>query len=114
VERDLGTPAQLLLGHVPSKSERSTGLGLSHVLFVVVVLGGHDHPLCDEVGGVETDTELPNHGHVSTDGEGLHELLGPGPGDGPEVVDKVGLGHADVVVNDREHAARLVGDNVDE
>jgi hypothetical protein len=114
VENDLGTPAQLLPGRVPSNSERPTGLGLPHVLLVVIVLGGHNHFLGDEVGGVETDTELTNHGHVGPSGEGLHELLGPGPGDCTEVVDEVGLGHADAAVNDRERVARLVRDDMDE
>ena len=89
-------------------------MGLPHVLLVVVVLGGHNHPLSNEVGGVETNTELPNHGHVRAGGKGLHELLGTGPGDGPEVVDEVGLGHADAAVDDGERVAGLVGDNVDE
>jgi hypothetical protein len=57
---------------------------------------------------------LPNHGHIGAGGEGLHELLGAGPGDGTKVVDEVGLGHANAAVSDRECVARLVGDNVDE
>ena len=34
--------------------------------------------------------------------------------DGPEVVDEVGLGHANAAVDDRERGGRLVGDDVDE
>jgi len=78
------------------------------------MLGGHDDSLGDEVGRVETDTELANHGHISAGSKGFHELLGPGPGDGTEVVDEVGLGHADATVDDGERVRGLVWDNVDE
>jgi hypothetical protein len=78
------------------------------------VLGGHDNSIGDEVGRVETDAELANHGHISAGSKGFHELLGPGPGDGTEVVDKVGLGHADAAVDDGERVRGLVWDKVDE
>lgn len=78
------------------------------------MLGGDDDPLGHKVGGVEPDTELPNHGHIGAGGKRLHELLGPRPGDGPEVVDEVRLGHANAAVDDRERVGRLVGDDVDE
>jgi hypothetical protein len=47
------------------------------VLLVVVVLGGDDDLLGDEVGGVEADAELTDHADVGTGLQRLHELLGP-------------------------------------
>ena len=114
VEGHLCTPAKLLPRGITCDSEGATSLRLPNVLLIIVVLGGHNYPLSDKVCRVETDTELSNHGHISTSSEGLHELLGPGPGDGPQVVDEVGLGHADAAVDDGEGVRGLVWDNVDE
>jgi len=114
VEGHLCTPAKLLPRGITCDGEGATSLRLPHVLLIIVVLGGHNYPLSDKVGRVETDTELANHGHISTSSEGLHELLGPGPGDGPQVVDEVGLGHADAAVDDGESVGGLVRDKVDE
>jgi hypothetical protein len=43
----------------------------------------------NEVGRVETNTELTNHGNISASSQGLHELLGAGSGNRTQVVDKV-------------------------
>ena len=113
VEDHLGTAAHglgVVLGH----GEGAASLGLPPVLLVVVVLGVHDNLLGDEVGGVETDAELANHGDVGARGERLHEGLGAGPGDGTEVVHEVSLGHADAGVDDGEGVVGLVGHDVDE
>jgi len=56
--------------------EGSSSGGLPNVLLVIVVLGGHDHLVCDEVGGVEADTKLTDHGNISSRRESLHEGLG--------------------------------------
>ena len=113
VEDHLGAAAHglgVVLGH----GEGAASLGLPPVLLVVVVLGVHDNLLGDEVGGVETDAELANHGDVGARGERLHEGLGAGPGDGTEVVHEVSLGHADAGVDDGEGVVGLVGHDVDE
>ena len=45
VEDHLGTPAELLPRRITSDGERTTSLGLPHVLLVVVVLRADDDPL---------------------------------------------------------------------
>lgn len=67
-----------------------------------------------QVGGVETHAELTNHGDVSPGRESLHEGLGPGLGDGAQVVDHVRLGHPDTGVDDREGLGIGVRDELDE
>jgi hypothetical protein len=49
------------------------------------------HLVSHQVCGVEADTELADHGHISTSGQGLHEGLGAGAGNGAQVVDQVSL-----------------------
>lgn len=114
VEGHLGTPAKLLPRGITCDSEGATSLRLPHVLLIIVVLGGHNDPLSNKVGRVETDTKLANHGHVSTGSQRLHELLCAGPGNGTKVVHKVRLGHTNATVNDGQRVVGLVGYNVDE
>jgi len=57
VEDHLGTPAELLPRRITSDGERTTSLGLPHVLLVVVVLRADDDPL-GKGDGVEANTEL--------------------------------------------------------
>ncbi|WVZ83180.1 hypothetical protein U9M48_030351 [Paspalum notatum var. saurae] len=114
-ERDLGAPPEALPGGVERDGEGATGLRLPHVLLVVVVLGGDHHPVRDEVGGVEADAELADHGHVGGAGrQRLHELLGARPRDRAQVVHKVGFGHPHAGVDDGEGLGGLVGDQPDE
>lgn len=46
---------------------------------------------------------------VSAGAKGLHESLSSGLGDGPQVVNQVGLGHADSGVLDRQGVVSLNG-----
>jgi hypothetical protein len=66
------------------------------------VLGDDLDALSNQVGRVETDTELTDHGNIGTSAEGLHESLGSGLGDGSEVVDQIGLGHTDTGITDAQ------------
>ena len=75
VEADLGTTAERGVGGIGGDGEGATGGRLPDVLLVVVVLGDDLHALGDEVCGVETDTELTNHGNVGAGAESLHEAL---------------------------------------
>jgi hypothetical protein len=96
------------------------------------VLGDNLDPLSDEVGGVEANTELTNHGNVRAGAERLHEALESegsatsryygrasttylraGLGDRTEVVDHVGFGHADTGVTNRKNLVLLVGGYAD-
>jgi hypothetical protein len=110
---DLGA-ANEGLAVVLNDGEGSSGGGLPTPL--LVVLGGFrdDGDLIgDKEGGVETHTELSDHGDVSSLGEGLHEGLGAGLGDGSEVGDEFLLGHANAGVAEGEGVVVLVGDDVD-
>ena len=89
VEDDLGTATDLLTLGVLGEGEGATGGGLPDVLLVIVVLGDDGDAVGDQIGGVETDTELTDHGDIGTGGEGLHELLGTGAGDRTQVVDEI-------------------------
>ncbi|CAH0377059.1 unnamed protein product, partial [Pelagomonas calceolata] len=101
------------LGRVRRHRERAAGRGLPRVLLVVVRLGRDDDLLRDEVRGVEADAELADHGDVRAGLERLHEGLRAGLGDRAEVVDEVGLGHADARVDDGQGVVGLVGHDVD-
>ena len=112
-EDDLGTTTKRLVLR-GADGEGTTGGGLPDVLVVVVVLGDDGDLVGDEVGGVETDTELTDHRDIGGTGlESLHEGLGAGVGDGTEVVDEVGLGHTDTGIADGEGLVGLIGDDLD-
>ena len=89
VKDHLATTAEGLAIGIGADLEGATGTRLPDVLLVVIVLGDDRHLVGDEVCGVETNTELANHGNVGTSGKGLHELLGSRAGDGTKVVDEV-------------------------
>ena len=106
--------AQGLSLGVTGDGEAAASLGLPDVLLVIVVLGEDGDLVGHEVCRVEAHTELADHGDVSTSRQGLHEGTGARAGDGTQVVDQVGLGHADTAVLDGEGVVGLVGDEVDE
>mmetsp|Transcript_6009 Transcript_6009/g.13233 ORF Transcript_6009/g.13233 Transcript_6009/m.13233 type:complete len:214 (-) Transcript_6009:17-658(-) len=112
VEDDAGPAAQprvLGFGH----GEATPSLGRPKVAIVVVVFRDNLNLVCHEIRRVEPHAELTDHGDVGPSREGLHEGLGAGLGDGPEVVYEVGLGHADAGVLDGEGVVGLVGDELD-
>jgi hypothetical protein len=123
-----GTSTETGTLSVLSDGEGSTGSRLPDVLLVVVVLGGDLDLLGNEVGRVETNTELTcisaeapcpvlgeltNHGDISTGRESLHECLGTGLCDRTEVVDEIGLGHTNTGIPDGEGTLLLVGSDSD-
>ena len=55
------------------------------------MFGGDNNFVGNQVGRVESHTELANHRNISTSLEGLHEGLCSGLGDGSQVVDKISL-----------------------
>merc|ERR1719487_842816 len=106
VARDLGAaPERLAVGVLPH-GERAAGRRLPDVLLVVVVLGGDNNAVGNEVRRVETDAELANHVDVGAGLHGLHERLGARLRNRAEVGDHLGLGHANARVDDGE---RVVG-----
>ena len=109
----LGTSAQRITLGVGGDGESTTGSRLPDVLFVVVVLGPDLNLLGDEVGRVETNTELTDHANVGTAAQSLHESLGSGLGDRSQVVNQVGLGHTNTSVSDGEALVLLVGSDSD-
>ena len=109
----LGTSTQRSSLGIGSDGESTTGSRLPNVLLVVVVLGGNLDLLGDEVGRVETNTELTDHANVGTAAQSLHESLGSGLGDRSQVVNQVGLGHTNTSVSDGEALVLLVGSDSD-
>jgi hypothetical protein len=107
-----GTTADRLRG-ILGDGERTTGKGLPDVLLIVVVLGRDSDLVSNEVGGVETQTELTNHTDVSIGRKSLHESLGTGLGDSTEIVHKISLGHTNTRIFNGEGLVGLVGDQAD-
>ena len=72
--------------------------------------------VCDHEGGVEADAELTDEGGVvlltgilQSSGKGF----GAGVGDGAEVFDELGAGHADAVIGDGQSAGGFIGGDGD-
>jgi len=57
---------------VVGDNPETAGIGHPSVLLIFVVLGDNDDFMGNEVGGVETDTELTNLADVCTGRDGLH------------------------------------------
>ena len=91
--------------------ERASSCRLPNVLLVIIVLGDDCHLVSHQVGRVETHTKLTNHGDVGSSLQSLHESLGAGLCDCTQVVDQVGLGHADARVNQGQGAFLFVGND---
>ena len=75
VETYLGATTKRGALGIGGYGESPTSRRLPDVLFVIVVLGQNLDALGNEVGGVETDTELTNHGNIGTSAHSLHETL---------------------------------------
>jgi hypothetical protein len=71
VHADLSTATERGVDGVGGNGEGTTSGRLPDVLLVVVVLGNDLNALGDEVGRIETDTELTDHGDISARAEGL-------------------------------------------
>ena len=126
VQADLSATTEWWVHSVGGDGEGTTCGRLPDVLLVVIVLRDDLNALRNEVSGIETDTELANHGNISARAECLHEALKrnvnkkyqtravdkcylrPRLGNGTEVVDHIGLGHADATVADGEDLIFLV------
>ena len=132
VKADLGTTTERWVGGVEGDSEGATSRGLPDVLLVVVVFRDDLNTLGDEIGGIEADTELANHGNISAGAERFHKALRrcvrmtsqtiiigrlylrPRLGNGTEVIDHVSLGHTDTTVTEAEHLVFFVRDYTNE
>ena len=75
VKADLGTTAEGRVDGVEGDGEGAARSGLPDVLLIIVVLRDDLHALGNKVRGVETDTELANHGNIGARLERLHETL---------------------------------------
>ena len=110
---DLGTASKGRIDGIGSDGEGTTSGRFPDVLFVVIVLGDDLDAFRDEIGRVETDTELANHRNVGARAERFHERLCARLGDGSQVVDEVGFGHADTSITEGEYFVLLVGGDTD-
>jgi len=112
VEHDLGTTGKLLTV-VGDHCKSAASVGLPLVLLVIVVLRDDNDLLSDQVGRVETHTELANHTDVSAGRDGLHEGASAGLGNRTQVVDQIGLLHTDTTVDDGQGVVGAVRDDSD-
>jgi hypothetical protein len=74
--------------------------------------GDNCNLVSDEIGGVETNSKLSDHGNIGSGGKSFHEGLGSGFGDGTKIVDKFLLGHTDTSVPEGKGVVALIGDNL--
>lgn len=75
IKTDLGAAAESRVDLVRGDGESTARSRLPDVLLVIVVLRDDLYALGDEVRGVETNTELTDHGDVGPGAERLHEAL---------------------------------------
>ena len=75
VKADLGTTTKRRIDGVGSDGECTASRRLPNILLIVVVLRDNLHPLSDQVGQVEANTKLTNHGYVGASTHSLHEAL---------------------------------------
>lgn len=114
VEANLRTTPKRGVFCIRGDGKSTTGSRLPDVLLIVVVLRDDLHALRNEVGRVETDTELTNHRDIGTGAEGLHESLCTRLSDRTKIVDHVGLGHTDTSIADGQSLVFLVRDDTNE
>jgi len=101
IRQDLCAPSDGLAGGVLAHGEAAARRRLPDVLFIIIVLTLHHHPVGNQVRRVEANTELADHRDVGAGLQRLHECLRAGLGDRAEVVDHVGFRHAHTSINDR-------------
>jgi len=77
------------------------------------VLGGDSYFVSDQVSRVEADTKLTNHTNVSARLQRLHERLCARASDRAQIVDQIGLGHANARVDQGQRVRVLVGYDLD-
>mmetsp|Transcript_65899 Transcript_65899/g.174744 ORF Transcript_65899/g.174744 Transcript_65899/m.174744 type:complete len:435 (-) Transcript_65899:40-1344(-) len=116
VTNDLRAPLDLSVHHfgVFLHGERTTSRRLPDVLFIVVVLANHTDLVRNQIGRIEANSKLPDHGNVAASTHGLHESLGTRLGDSAEIVHELVLCHANTRVLDRNCRIGLVRDDFDE
>jgi len=98
---------------ITANSERAASLRLPDVLLIIIVLRHDSNLFGNQVCRVESNTELANHGHISTGRERLHEGLGAGTSNCAQVVDQVGFGHADSGINNCQRLVLLIRNKTD-
>lgn len=101
-----------ILTIIKSHSERSSSWWLPSILLIIIVLGDHCHFFCNQVGRVEANTKLPNHGYISPCLQCFHESLGTRLGNSTKVVDQVSFGHPYACIHNGQSAIMLVRNQV--
>mmetsp|Transcript_32725 Transcript_32725/g.59112 ORF Transcript_32725/g.59112 Transcript_32725/m.59112 type:complete len:227 (+) Transcript_32725:263-943(+) len=111
----LGSTLHLTMHHlcILLHGKGTTSSRLPDVLLIVIVLADDAHLVRDQIGRVEAYTKLTNHGDVTACGHGLHESLGPGFGDGAQIVDELILGHSNARVLNGDGRVCLVRNDLD-
>lgn len=62
---------------------------------VIIRFGDNLDFIGNKIRRIETDTELSDHGNISSRVKGFHESFGSGFSDGSEIVDQFLFGHTD-------------------
>ncbi|MNE61448.1 hypothetical protein D3C80_1566630 [compost metagenome] len=114
VQSDLGTSAQSFAFSVFSDGECTTCAGFPDILLIIIVLGGNDNLVGNQVCRVETNTELTNQGHISTSLQSLHKVLCSRSSNSTQIVNQISLGHTNTAINEGQGLVVLVRNDLNE
>merc|ERR1712133_25265 len=113
MENDLGASSKVGWFVDGLDGERAAGRRFPFVPIVVVVLRLNAHAISHQIGRVKSHAKLTDHRDVGSGLQRLHKGLGARLGDGAEIVDEIGFGHADASVDDGQRLGFGVGDDLD-
>jgi hypothetical protein len=113
VKTHFSTTTERGVNFITGDGERTTSSRLPDVLFIIVVLGNNLDLVSNEVSRVETNTELTNHGNISTRRESFHESLSTRLGNSTQVVNQISLGHTNTSITDRQDVVFLIRSDTD-
>lgn len=81
-------------------SESSSSIGLPSVLFIIIVFSDDSDLLGDEIGRVESYSELTNHTDISSGGNSFHERFGSRFGNSSQIIDQLSFSHTNTCIPD--------------
>merc|ERR1712133_211002 len=113
MENDLGASSKVGWFVDGLDGEGAAGRRFPFVPVIVVVLRLNAHAISHQIGRVKSHAKLTDHRNFSAGLQRLHKGLGARLGDGAEIVDEIGFGHADASVDDGQRLGLRVGDDLD-
>ena len=112
MEDDFGSSSESFT-FVLHYSESTSSIGFPSVLVIIIGFGNDSDSLSNQVGGIETDSELTNHRNISSSRNCFHESFGSWLGNGSQIVDKLSLGHTNTGILNSESVVAFVWNDLD-